>query len=138
MLGHASDVELVISGAWLDSDLALRLGEAVTVVVANTVVVKRLTDSEVLPPLVTVTNVPRSEFVLLRVARDMNVDEVENAVKAVGPRNGMLVLLTVSAVKRGYEPVTIVPLKVPFGALSPANPEPVNPVPFAGTMRSWP
>jgi hypothetical protein len=84
MLGHAS-VELVMSGAWLDNDLALRLGEAVTVVVANTVVVKRLTESEILPPLVTVTNMPRSVFVLLRVANDMKVDEVENVVKAVGP-----------------------------------------------------
>lgn len=84
MFGHAS-VELVMSGAWLDSDLALRLGEAVTVVVANTVVVKRLTDSEVLPRLMTVTNVPKSVFVLLRVANDMKVDEVENVVNAVGP-----------------------------------------------------
>lgn len=85
MFGHASELELVISGTWLNSDLALRLGDAVTVVVANTVVVKRLTESEVLPPLVTVTNVPRSRFVLLRVDSAMKVDEVEKVVKAVGP-----------------------------------------------------
>lgn len=50
----------------------------------------------------------------------------------------MLALLVASSVKQEYEPADAVPLKVPFGALSPAKPEPVKPVPFVGTMRSWP
>lgn len=114
----------------------------VTVAVAYTIVVKRLTDKVVLPSVVTVTNVPRSEFVLLRVANEIKVDEVENVVKFVGTGNGLLVLLEVLFVvpfaKGGYEPALVVPLKVPFGASSPEKPEPVKPVPFVGTMRSWP
>lgn len=66
---QASATVLVSGGCWLDSDLALRQ----EVVVAVAVVGNRLTDKEVLPPLVTVTNVPRSEFVLLKVANEIKV-----------------------------------------------------------------
>lgn len=81
VIGQASAIELVSGGCWLDSDVALRQ----EVVVAVAVVVNRLTDKEVLPPLVTVTNVPRSEFVLLRVANEIKVDEVEKEVGFTRP-----------------------------------------------------
>jgi len=71
---------LAMSGSWSDSDLAVKLGVDVTVAVAGTVFVKRLIDNEVLPAAVMVTSVPRSEFVLLKVASDMKVDEVEKLV----------------------------------------------------------
>ena len=49
-----------------------------------------------------------------------------------------MLILDVIPIVGGYEPVVEVPLKVPFGALSPAKPEPVKPVPLVGTIRSWP
>lgn len=52
-------------------DLALKLG---------VVVVKRLTDVETSPSVVTVTKVAISEFVLDSVASEMNVNEVVNVL----------------------------------------------------------
>lgn len=109
MFGHDSDVELalagicmtvkpvdgdavvVINGACDDRVLALRPGLTVTVVVTETIVVKKLTEREVVPEAVTVTNVAKSEFVLLKVANEINVELVENVVKLVGTGIGVLV-----------------------------------------------